>query len=97
MSRAWALAVWLAVSHGDVIKAIVADALGLHLDSFQRIVVDPGSLSVVTYTSDRAFVQTTNSVAGSLAHLGQKSRRRRRTSADAVVGGGAGPTSGNRS
>jgi 2,3-bisphosphoglycerate-dependent phosphoglycerate mutase len=90
-------AVWLAVSHGDVIKAIIADALGLHLDSFQRIVVDPGSLSVVTYTPDRAFVQTTNSVAGSLAHLGRKPRRRRRTSADAVVGGGAGPASGDRS
>ena len=90
-------AVWLAVSHGDVIKAILADALGLHLDSFQRIVVDPGSLSVVTYTPDRAFVQTTNSVAGSLAHLGRKPRRRRRAAADAVVGGGAGPTSGNRS
>jgi probable phosphomutase (TIGR03848 family) len=39
-------AVWLACSHGDVIKAILADALGLHLDQFQRIVVDPASLSV---------------------------------------------------
>ena len=33
-------ALWVAVSHGDVIKAIVADALGQHLDTFQRIVVD---------------------------------------------------------
>ena len=41
-------AVWLACSHGDVIKAILADALGLHLDQFQRIVVDPASISVVT-------------------------------------------------
>ena len=40
-------AVWLAVSHGDPIKAILADALGNHLDTFQRIVVDPASLSVV--------------------------------------------------
>ena len=38
--------VWV-VSHGDVIKAILADALGLHLDHFQRIVVDTASLSVV--------------------------------------------------
>ena len=30
-------AVWLACSHGDVIKALLADALGLHLDLFQRI------------------------------------------------------------
>ena len=46
-------AVWLACSHGDVIKAILADALGLHLDQFQRIVVDPASISVVTYTETR--------------------------------------------
>ncbi|HEV2086783.1 MAG TPA: MSMEG_4193 family putative phosphomutase, partial [Cryptosporangiaceae bacterium] len=32
-------AVWLACSHGDVIKAVLADALGLHLDLFQRIAV----------------------------------------------------------
>ena len=49
-------AVWLAVSHGDVLKAILADALGMHLDAFQRIVVDPASLSVVRYTPHRAFV-----------------------------------------
>ena len=35
-------AVWVAVSHGDVIKAILADALGIHLDAFQRIVRRPG-------------------------------------------------------
>ena len=33
---------WLACTHGDVIKAIVADALGTHLDSFQRITADTG-------------------------------------------------------
>src|SRR5215203_5769460 len=38
-------AIWAAVSHGDVIKAILADALGMHLDSFQRLLVDPGSVS----------------------------------------------------
>jgi len=44
------------VSHGDVIKAILADALGMHLDLFQRIVIDPGSISVVSYTSLRPMV-----------------------------------------
>ncbi len=89
-------AVWLAVSHGDVIKAILADALGMHLDAFQRIVVDPASLSVVTYTPRRAFVHTMNSSAGSLVHLGRlprsRSGRRRARSSDAPVGGGAGPS-----
>jgi probable phosphomutase (TIGR03848 family) len=84
-------AVWLAVSHGDPIKAVLADALGMHLDAFQRISVDPGSLSVVRYTPHRAFVLTMNSGAGSLAHLESKPRKRRTRSSDAVVGGGAGP------
>ena len=47
-------AIWAAVSHSDVIKAILADALGMHLDSFQRLLVDPGSVSVVRYTSSPA-------------------------------------------
>jgi 2,3-bisphosphoglycerate-dependent phosphoglycerate mutase len=87
-------AVWLAVSHGDVIKAILADALGMHLDAFQRIMVDPASLSVVRYTPHRAFVVTMNSSSGSLAHLKAPPRkgRRRKSSDDAVVGGGAGPS-----
>ncbi len=47
-------------SHGDVIKAVLADALGMHLDSFQRIVVAPASLSVVRYTALRPFVERVN-------------------------------------
>lgn len=85
-------AVWLACSHGDVIKAIVADALGLHLDQFQRIVVDPASISVVTYTDTRPFVVRVNDTGGNVAALippGRK-RRRKKASSDAVVGGGAG-------
>lgn len=62
-------AVWVAVAHGDIIKAVLADALGMHLDAFQRIVVDPASLSVVRYTRSGAFVLAVNSTHGSLAHL----------------------------
>ncbi|WP_310963499.1 histidine phosphatase family protein [Nocardioides terrisoli] len=87
-------AVWLAVSHGDVIKAVLADALGMHLDQFQRIVVDPASLSVVRYTSGRTFVLTMNSTSGSLEHLRPAprghSRGRHRPRADAALGGGTG-------
>jgi probable phosphomutase (TIGR03848 family) len=86
-------AVWLACSHGDVIKAILADALGIHLDGFQRIVVDPASVSVVTYTDTRPFVVRMNDTGGDVAALvpAPKKRRRRRSDSDAVVGGGAGP------
>jgi probable phosphomutase (TIGR03848 family) len=47
---------WVACTHGDVIKAVVADALGTHLDSFQRITADPASMSVIRYTALRPFV-----------------------------------------
>ena len=85
-------ATWLACSHGDVIKAVVADALGLHLDGFQRIVVDPCSVTVVRYTETRPFVARVNDNGGSVADLLPPKRkgRRRRGSSDAVVGGGAG-------
>jgi probable phosphomutase (TIGR03848 family) len=87
-------AVWLACSHGDVIKAILADALGLHLDQFQRIVVDPASVSVVTYTETRPFVVRVNDTGGDVSGLVPPPRRTRRkkASSDAVVGGGAGAT-----
>ncbi len=85
---------WVAVSHGDVIKAILADAAGSHLDSFQRIVVDPGSVSVVSYTPQRPFVVRLNE-HGDLSGLVPQGKRRGRgrgtSSGDAPVGGGAGP------
>jgi probable phosphomutase (TIGR03848 family) len=86
-------AVWLACSHGDVIKAVLADALGMHLDSFQRIVVDPASISVVSYTDTRPFVLRMNDTGGDVAALVPPPKRRRgkAASSDAVVGGGAGP------
>ena len=39
------------VSHGDVIKSIIASTLGMHLDNFQRIVIDPASISVIDFSS----------------------------------------------
>jgi probable phosphomutase (TIGR03848 family) len=85
-------AVWVACSHGDVIKAVLADALGMHLDLFQRIVVDPCSLSVVRYTETRPFVVRVNDVGGDVGGLAppKKRSRRSRRGSDAVVGGGAG-------
>jgi probable phosphomutase (TIGR03848 family) len=86
-------ATWIAVSHGDVIKAILADALGLHLDQFQRIQADPCSLSVVRYTSLRPFVLRMNDTGGAVDDLTPPKRRRSaRRSSDAAVGGGAGST-----
>lgn len=95
-------AIWVAVSHGDVIKAVLADALGMHLDAFQRIVVDPCSVSVVRYTALRPFTVRVNDTGGDLAGLvparprnpAARGARRRtpaaRSDSDAVVGGSAG-------
>ena len=87
-------AVYVVVSHGDVIKACLADALGLHLDQFQRISVDPCSVSVVSYTPTRPFVLKTNDTGGDLSWLAPQpkaeKRRGRKRKGDAEVGGGAG-------
>ena len=72
-------ATYALVSHADVIKSLVADALGLHLDGYQRIVVDPASLTVIQYTALRTFVIRVNDTGGSVDALIPKppSRRRR--------------------
>ncbi|WP_284974852.1 histidine phosphatase family protein [Arthrobacter sp. efr-133-TYG-104] len=78
-------AVWVAVSHGDVIKSILADALGMHLDLFQRINVSPASVSIVHYGASRPSVYAINTEAGDLSWLSNGV-----SSGDAPVGGGAG-------
>jgi probable phosphomutase (TIGR03848 family) len=62
-------AVWAAVSHADVIKSILADALGLDLDLFQRISVGPGSVSIIRYGSGQPVVSATNTDSGDLSWL----------------------------
>ncbi len=84
-------ATWLACSHGDVIKSIVADAMGLHLDQFQRIMIDPCSVTVIRYTELRPFVVRVNDTGGGVEDLvPAKKGRRRKASSDATVGGGTG-------
>ena len=96
-------ATYVVCSHGDVIKAIVADALGLHLDQSQRVVADPCSLTVIRYTPLRPFVLRMNDVGGTVADLlpkpdepedaGQSGEQSGEQSSDAMVGGGAGAAS----
>jgi probable phosphomutase (TIGR03848 family) len=60
-------ALWVACTHGDVIKAVVADAYGMHLDGFQRVTADPGSASVIRYTTLRPFVLHVNHTGARLS------------------------------
>jgi hypothetical protein len=64
----------------------------MHFDAFQRIQVDPCSLSVVRYTELRPFVVRMNDKGGPVTDLipPKKKGSRRKASSDAVVGGGAG-------
>jgi probable phosphomutase (TIGR03848 family) len=78
-------AVWAAVSHGDIIKSILADAYGMHLDLFQRINVGPASVSIIRYGPSRPDVIATNTTSGDLSWLAAAS-----PVSDAPVGGGAG-------
>jgi probable phosphomutase (TIGR03848 family) len=78
-------AVWVAVSHGDIVKSVLADALGMHLDLFQRIAVGPASVSIVRYGTSRPEVLATNTDSGDLSWL-----RAAAPAADAAVGGGPG-------
>lgn len=58
-------AIWAAVSHGDVIKAICADALGIPLRKFQRIVIEPASVSVIHYNKDAVSLSKLNDTGDS--------------------------------
>ena len=86
-------ALWLACSHGDVIKSLIADAYGMHLDSFQRVNVDPASVSVIRYTQLRPFVLHVNhtgprlSAALRAAPPKAEAAKEQPPSGDAVVGG----------
>lgn len=95
--------IYLVCSHGDVIKAIVADAMGLHLDQFQRITADPASLTAIRYTPLRPFVLRLNDLGGEVTGLRppeepqeeeaeEKGGGQNLTESDAAVGGGAGTT-----
>jgi probable phosphomutase (TIGR03848 family) len=85
-------AAYLICSHGDVIKAILADSLGMHLDMCQRIQVDPCSLSVIRYTPVRPFVLRMNDTGADVSVLRRPRHGQPGTGGDgdARIGGGAG-------
>ncbi|MEV6961574.1 histidine phosphatase family protein [Streptomyces sp. NPDC051207] len=79
-------AVYLMCSHGDIIKSLVADALGLHLDLFQRIAVEPCSITAIRYTRLRPFLLR----LGDTGDFASLVPREEPPAGDAPVGGGAG-------
>jgi probable phosphomutase (TIGR03848 family) len=57
----------LLVSHGDVIKSIVAHCLGMHLDQFQRLVIEPASLTIIDTDSGTSRLVRFNDTKGFLS------------------------------
>lgn len=88
-------ALWVACTHGDVIKSVIADAYGMHLDSFQRVNADPASVSVIRYTQLRPFVVHVNHTGARLSAAlraapppkAEPEAEPKAESGDAVVGG----------
>jgi probable phosphomutase (TIGR03848 family) len=81
-------AVWVAVSHGDPIKAVVAEAAGAGIAGLQRVRVDPGSVSAVHVSATRMVLLASNTSAGDLAALVAVPEAH--DAGDSTVGGGAG-------
>jgi probable phosphoglycerate mutase len=73
------------VSHGDVIKSIVASALGMHLDEFQRIIIDPASISILDFSSTKPRTLLLNDSRAVVTDLLVAPKR-----AKNLLGGGAG-------
>jgi probable phosphoglycerate mutase len=73
------------VSHGDVIKSIVASALGMHLDEFQRIVIDPASVSIIEYSGIKPRILLVNDTRAVITDLLMAPKRSKN-----LLGGGAG-------
>jgi probable phosphoglycerate mutase len=57
----------LLVSHGDVIKSIVAHCLGMHLDQFQRLVIEPASITIIDTDAGISRLVRFNDGKGSLS------------------------------
>lgn len=75
----------LLLSHGDVVKSIIASALGMHLDEFQRIVIDPASISILDYSGSKPRILLLNDSRSKLDSTIFSERGKQ-----ALLGGGSG-------
>lgn len=89
-------AVWLLVSHGDPITALLSWALGMDFDRVQSLTVDPASVSIVHFPTPKddaspahPRIATINSISGPLAGW--------IAPVEANVGGGLGAAGGSDS
>ncbi len=74
----------LFVSHGDVLKAIVASLLKMKLDDFQSLVIDPASLTVIDFDGEKSRLLAFNDSHSPLAPMTSMEK-----STKALIGGGS--------
>ena len=81
----------LLVSHGDVIKAIVAKILTIKLDNFQSLVIDPASFTVIDFDGERAQLLAFNDTQSEISKFTVVPKKKR-----IMLGGGSGEAKGRR-
>jgi probable phosphomutase (TIGR03848 family) len=74
----------LFVSHGDVLKAVIASLLKMRLDDFQSLIIDPASISIVDYDGRKARLLAFNDSSSHIAPLTKMEK-----TSKALLGGGA--------
>lgn len=74
----------LFVSHGDVLKAIVASLLHMKLDDFQSLVIDPASVTIVDFDGAKSRLLTFNDTHSPISPMTQMEK-----STKALLGGGS--------
>lgn len=77
------------VSHGDVIKTMITQLLGLSLDSLQKFAIDPASITTISVSPERSSLITLNDT-GHLKSSQKSGSAKKRHSGKYVLGGGAG-------
>jgi broad specificity phosphatase PhoE len=74
----------LFVSHGDVLKAVVASLLKIKLDDFQSLVIDPASVTVIDFDGSKSRLLAFNDSHSPLAPMAAMEK-----STKALLGGGS--------
>lgn len=79
----------LIVSHGDVIKLAAAITLGMQINDFQRIIVDPASVTVVVWEKKQRHLLHLNQNVGNRS-IGLTLPNRAKIGQRKTLGGGGG-------
>ena len=74
----------LFVSHGDVLKALVASLLKMKLDDFQSLVIDPASVTVIDFDGNKSRLLAFNDSHSPLAPMTAMEKATK-----ALLGGGS--------